>query len=109
MSFLQIAFFVMPFCGLPFSVYASLRTASLRDAFLHVGSLRDASLRVASLLYAFLRVGSLRDASACCLFLCDTQMIVAFLEFLPFTVVFFLPTLTRYISDLTEPFSLLGY
>ena len=63
MPFLQIAFFVMPFCGLPFSVYASLRTASLRDAFLHVGSLRDASLRVASLLYAFLRVGSLRDAS----------------------------------------------
>ena len=36
-------------------------------------------------------------------------MIVAFLEFLPFTVVFFLPTLTRYISDSTEPFSLLGY
>ena len=61
--FLQIAFFAMPFCGLPFNVYASLRTASLRDAFLHVGCLRDASLRVASLRYAFLRVGSLRYAS----------------------------------------------
>ena len=43
MLFLQIAFFAMPF-----SVYASLRTAFLRDA----------SLRVASLRYAFLRVGS---------------------------------------------------
>ena len=58
MPFLQIAFFVMPFCGLPFRV-----CASLRDAFLHVGSLRDASLRDASLRFAFLRVGSLRDAS----------------------------------------------
>ena len=37
--------------------------ASLRDALLHVGSLRDASLRVASLRYAFLRVGFMRDAS----------------------------------------------
>ena len=44
-----------------------------------------------------------------CLFLRDTYMIVAFLVFLPFSVVFFLPTLTRYISDLTWPFSLLGY
>ena len=30
----------------------------------------------------------------------DTYMIVAFLVLLPFSVVFFLPTLTRYISDL---------
>ena len=37
------------------------------------------------------------------------NMIVAFLVFLPFNVVFFfLPTLTRYISDLTLLFSLLG-
>ena len=31
----------------------------------------------------------------------DTSMIVAFLVFLPFNVVLFLPTLTRYVSDLT--------
>ena len=41
-------------------------------------------------------------------FLRDTYMIVAFLVFLPFSVVSFLPTLTRYILDLTQPFSLLG-
>ena len=41
-------FFKLPFmanylfCVLPFSVYASLRTAFLRYAFLRVGSLRDA-------------------------------------------------------------------
>ena len=51
MPFLQIVFFVMPFCGLPFRVYASLR-----DSFLHVGSLRVASLRYASLRYDSLRV-----------------------------------------------------
>ena len=35
------------------------------------------------------------------LFLRDTYMIVAFLVFLPFNVVFVLPTLTRYTLDLT--------
>ena len=54
--------FAMPFCVLPFSVYASLHTAFLRDTFLHAGSLRYPSLRVASLRDAFLHVGSLRDA-----------------------------------------------
>ena len=44
--FLQIAFFAIPFCVLPFSVYASLRTA-----FLRVASLRTAFLRVGSLRY----------------------------------------------------------
>ena len=32
-------------------------------------------------------------------------MIVAFLVFRPFSVVFFLPTLTRYISEMTQPIS----
>ena len=54
--------FALPFCVLPFSVYASLHTAFLRDTFLHAGSLRYPSLRVASLRDAFLHVGSLRYA-----------------------------------------------
>ena len=72
----------MPFCVL-----------ALRDAFC-----------VLPLRYASLRVDFKRDAFFCVI------IIVAFLVFLPFTVVFFfLPTLTRYMSDLTYPFSLLGY
>ena len=83
---------------------AFLRVAFLRYASLRVGSLRDASLRV-----AFLRVTSAWCLFVCCLFACwlfawclfaccflawclflrDTYMIVAFLVFLPFTVVFF--------------------
>ena len=54
MPFLQIAFFGIPLCVLPFYY------ASLRDAFLRFVSLRDAFLCVASLRYAVLRVGSLR-------------------------------------------------
>ena len=45
--FLQIACFAMPFCVLPFSVYAALRTAFLRYAFLLVASLHYVFLRVA--------------------------------------------------------------
>ena len=47
MPFLQIACFAMPFCVLPFSVYAALRTAFLRYAFLLVASLHYVFLRVA--------------------------------------------------------------
>ena len=50
-----------------------LRIASLRYAFLRVGSLSDASLR-----YAFLRVGSLRDAFLRVGFLRDASLRVAF-------------------------------
>ena len=111
MPFSQIALF----CKLPFlrclfacCVYASLRTAFLRYAFWRVASLRDAFcvlpfcvMPLCVLPFSvipFIVMPFLRD------------MIVAFLVFLPFTMVFFfLPTLTWYISYLTCPFSLLGY
>ena len=56
--FLQIACFAMPFCVLPFSVCASLRTAFLRYALLLVASLHYASLRVAFWCDAFFSLDS---------------------------------------------------
>ena len=101
---LQVAFFEMPFCELPFCVMPLCVLPFCVMLFLRVAS----ALRLfACCLFAYCLFACwllawclfLLCLFACwlfaccllawCLFLCDTYMIVAFLVFLPFSVIFF--------------------
>ena len=100
-AFLRVVFMplcVLPFCVMPFGV---LPLCVMPFACCLFALCLSACCLSACCLSAWCLL-------SWCLFLRD--MMVAFLVFLPFTVVFFfLPTLTWYISYLTCPFSLLGY